>query len=252
MVLQRALEVAQAPERLRFASELYPHAVELYESPHGNHVVTMLIQILPPPVLQPLVDKLQEKGAPAIARHQYGCRVLERLVEHCPAAQIAPLLDEVAADSEALSRHPYGNFVVQHILEHGSPDLRHLLFQRLLPAVQCLATQRTASHVVQRVLDFCDGGCASAVVDSLLLSQSPHSLEEVACNRYGCHVVKQLSGLRDAVRRAMVKERLSAGLPSLEASQFGRRTLEEFELVMPLPEEAQARTADGDGPGHDS
>jgi len=249
-VLQKALEAAQAPERRRFASELFPHAVLLYESPHGNHVVTMLIKILPPPALQPLIDELQEKGAPAIARHQYGCRVLERLLEHCPAAQIAPLLDGLAADSEALSLHPYGNFVIQHALEHGSPDLRRFLLERLLPAAPRLATHRTASHVVQRMLDFCDGGCA--VVDSLLLSQSPHSLEEVACNRFGCHVVKQLSELRDTVRRAMVQERLSAQLPFLEASQFGRRALEAFELVMPLPEEAQARATGGRGPGQDS
>ncbi|CAK0837207.1 unnamed protein product [Prorocentrum cordatum] len=243
LVLQRALEVAQAPERRRLASELYPHAVQLYESPHGNHVVTMLIKLLPPPALQPLIERLQEKGAPAIARHQYGCRVLERLVEHCPAAQIAPLLDEVAADSEGLSLHPYGNFVIQHILEHGSPCLRRLLAERLLPVAPRLATHRTASHVVQRVLDFCDGG--SALVRSLLFSPSPHSLEEVACNRYGCHVVRQLSELRDAVSRAMVQERLAAHLPFLEASQFGRRALEAFELVAPLPAEAPA--VDGDG-----
>jgi len=234
-VVQTALEVAQAPERRMLLSELCPHAVQLYESPHGNYVVTKLIEIFPPPALEPLVRTLEEKGIPSVARHQYGCRVLERLVEHCPEPLIKSLLDQVVDNSEALSLHPYGNFVIQHLLEHGSADRRRLVLRQLLPAAPRLAVHRTASHVVQRVLDFCEVE-GLAVVDSLLSAQSPNSLVEVACSRYGCHVVRQLSELRDPGRRKLVQDSLSAQLQLLEAEQFGRRSAEAFGLVAPLPE----------------
>ena len=71
-----------------------------------------------------------------------GCRVLERLLEHCPTEQTAPLVEEapgcvalrgiawldgvappcprqVLAGAPQLCRHTFGNFVVQHVLEHG-------------------------------------------------------------------------------------------------------------------------------------
>merc|ERR1712100_32989 len=92
---------------------------ELYQSPHGNHVVTKIITVMPPTALQSLILELQGRVV-NVARHQYGCRLLERLLEHCPVNQVACVIEELLSDAEPLCRHPYGNFVMQHIFEHGS------------------------------------------------------------------------------------------------------------------------------------
>merc|ERR1711957_986134 len=90
-----------------------------------------------------------------VARHRYGCRILERLIEHCDEnRQLSSLLRELESQAESLSRHPFANFVIQHLLEHGSPDCRARIVQSLLPYLPMLAVHRTASHVVQRTLDY--------------------------------------------------------------------------------------------------
>jgi len=30
-----------------------------------------------------------------LARHAYGCRVLQRIIEHCTEAQVTPIVDEL-------------------------------------------------------------------------------------------------------------------------------------------------------------
>ena len=58
----------------------------------------------------------------ALSTHQYGCRVVQRLLEHCTMAkQRASVLGEVLRATPALAQDQYGNYVVQHVLQHNPP-----------------------------------------------------------------------------------------------------------------------------------
>ena len=52
-----------------------------------------------------------------MARHAYGCRVIQRILEHCLPEQKAPILQEILDNAEDLSVDQYGNYVVQHVLD---------------------------------------------------------------------------------------------------------------------------------------
>lgn len=71
-----------------------------------------------------IIDELLQAGPPPCkgAQHPYGCRIFQRLLEHCPPAQMEQLVECLLGDAAALSAHIYGNYVMQHLLEHGTAN----------------------------------------------------------------------------------------------------------------------------------
>ena len=57
----------------------------------------------------------------SLSTHPYGCRVIQRILEHCTAEQTTPVLEELHTNVESLLQDQYGNYVIQHVLEHGNP-----------------------------------------------------------------------------------------------------------------------------------
>lgn len=245
-VVQKALEVAGAKWRDKLVAVLGQFIVELYESPNGNHVLTKVVEVVPSAALGSIIQKLREKGASSVARHRFGCRVLERLIEHCSERELKGLLDQIITDAEMLARHQYGNFVVQHLLEHGTVEQRKTITERLINSMPRLAMHRTASHVVQRLLDYSDEERQHMVLASLLQAEVPASLVEIACSRYGSFVAEQLAGL--GVTREPVRQRLAERLVDLGGSPFGRRVAERFGLEVPFSDTimAPAELPEGD------
>lgn len=64
-------------------------------------------------------------GVVAMSRHPYGCRVIQRILEHCTLARVR---DSVKAQAQAaaldLARDVYGNYISQHLLIHGTTEDR--------------------------------------------------------------------------------------------------------------------------------
>lgn len=67
-----------------------------------------------------------------LATHPYGCRVIQRLLQHATIRQRERLITPAIMGSILnLARDPYGNYVVQNILEYGSESHRDLVLQSL-------------------------------------------------------------------------------------------------------------------------
>jgi len=230
-VVQKALELASSSDRDALVAALQPFVEELYDSPHGNHVLTKIVEVMPSAAIGFIIAKLLGKGS-TVARHRFGCRVLERLIEHCDESQIGGLIDEIVSESAMLCRHPYGNFVVQHLIEH-SPAHRSPILESMLQDLPLLAVHRTASHVVQKIMDYSEEDGKEAIVASLLHAEKPNSLVEVACSRYGSFVVEQLADMNEAGDE--VKQSIITGSEELSHSPFGKRVLEHIGLA-PLEE----------------
>eukprot|EP00435_Cladocopium_sp_Y103_P028321 s2134_g7.t1 len=229
-VVQKAIASASdVRDREKFAEELLQHAMDLYVSPHGNHVLAKLIEVLPSTRLVCIAEKMRGQ-ATVVARHQFGSRILERLMEHCSEEQMGFLLDELfdgAANLEALARHPFANFVVQHIFEHGMPERKSRCFQMLLPYVLQHATHKTASNVVQRMLEHADVSSQALIADAFLAGEGEESLETIAATRYGSFVVHSLVDKLHP-RIDAVKARVKAAQPQLSESKFSQKNILDF------------------------
>merc|ERR550537_1130640 len=154
-VVQAAVEVAGGEHRSLMTNYMHGHVAELLDSPHGNHVLQKCIEVLPPDTVQFVLNELcafPDHGL-SIARHRFGCRILERLFEHCPAEQTRPLAEGVIENAYVLCRHPFGNYVVQHVLEYGTLSQKNAVVEALIHGgVMQLAMHRVASNVIERAL----------------------------------------------------------------------------------------------------
>ena len=92
----------------------------------------------------------------ALSTHPYGCRVIQRILEHCTPAQTSPVLDELHQHTERLVQDQYGNYVIQHVLEHGRPDDRSTIVIELRGNVLSLSQHKFARCAAVKLAPLCE------------------------------------------------------------------------------------------------
>ena len=80
----------------------------------------------------------------SLSTHPYGCRVIQRILEHCTLEQILPLLEELHDQTDRLVQDQYGNYVIQHVLEHGRPEDKSKIVSELRGKVLILSQHKFA------------------------------------------------------------------------------------------------------------
>lgn len=92
--------------------ELEGHVLKCVKDQNGNHVVQKCIECVDPECLQFIIDSFRDQVF-ALSTHPYGCRVIQRILEHCMDEQTAPILQELHTNTESLVIDQYGNYVIQ-------------------------------------------------------------------------------------------------------------------------------------------
>merc|ERR1719379_3171626 len=84
---------------------------------------------LRPQACQFIIDELvMVKNITVAAKQKFGCRIIQRLLEHCREDQLQEIYEALLADGVELSKHPYGTYVMQHVAEYGTCEqVRRLL-----------------------------------------------------------------------------------------------------------------------------
>jgi len=230
-VVQQVIEIVGGEERARIVERFRGNSLVLLDSPHGNHVLQKCIEVMPPCSVRFILDELvyYQGGWGAVAKHRFGCRVVERLLEHCPEEMTSPLLAAVIPDTCVMCRHSYGNYVVQHILEYSSQAHQKAVITELAKGdVAALTQHRIASNVIEKALTQCSYDCQQLLA-SAILHAAPSSAGSVvlamACSRYGIFTVKRLLEVLKGPMREKLLQQLSAGAMQLRASKHGKELL---------------------------
>jgi hypothetical protein len=126
------------------------------DSPHGNHVLQRVIELMRPSAISSVLDGLIARMAPAeLARRRYGCRVLERIIEHFTphllVTSVGALLSDVCF---FFCRHVYGDCVIHHLLEHGAQAHRRRVINVLYSDPRTFALHTCAGHVLDKALSY--------------------------------------------------------------------------------------------------
>ena len=79
-----------------------------------------------------------------LSTHPYGCRVIQRILEHCTPEQTGPVLDELHEHTERLVQDQYGNYVIQHVLEHGHMEHKSQIVNTIRGKVLMLSQHKFA------------------------------------------------------------------------------------------------------------
>ena len=154
-LVQRVIELVWGREQWELVGELQGKVSEAVASKHANHVLQRCIEVMPPSAVHFILHELQSVYSPSeLAKHEYGCRVFQRMIEHFHPSQLDVFVDGVVDKAKELCFDPFGNFVIQHLVEHGSIKHKTIIAKMLSANVKIVANDAHASIVLDKALTY--------------------------------------------------------------------------------------------------
>lgn len=242
--VQSSLELAERTVQQQLAQEMWGHVKRAIASPHANYVVAKIVEVLPPSHSSFIVLELLGDGARA-ARHTFGCRVINRLIEHSIAAPAAgdvktALVEEILREAGELCRHQFGHHVMSTLLEHGRPDHKSAIVQALVQDLHGNCRHRRATYVIEKAMAWAQQDDVR-MLERCLVAEGKHNIIDLAENQFGCHVVKTLmqqtilgeNGDQQFSDAALfVQEVLRGNAGKLKENKFSVKLVDELEKVL--------------------
>jgi len=219
-VVQAVLAVTDRETQIKLSHCFYGHVLRLLASHHGNHVLQKCAEVMPPHAVQFLLFELSyhPQGWLGVANHKFGCRILQRLLEHSGNLTMVPFLEEVLTNIKWFSQGEFSNHVVKHILEHV-PAYRTKVVRALIQCgLHLLAQHEFARHVVEHALfGLEDPSVSKALIEHIL--STPGTIVQMAYKRYATDMVKQLLKTLEGTLRDRALQQLASAIPKLRASK---------------------------------
>ena len=118
---------------------------------NGNHVIQRAIQVVPAEHVAFIIDAFKNQ-VQSMAVHPYGCRVIQRMLEHCDDVPRRSILIELRPTIAQLLTDQYGNYVSQHILKYGDAADRAEVINMVKDQLLLFSKHKHASNVVEHCL----------------------------------------------------------------------------------------------------
>jgi pumilio RNA-binding family len=169
-----------------------------------------------------------------MAMHCYGCRVVQRVLEHCLPAQTKGILEELVQNLLSLFRDQYGNYVVQHILEHGRPVDRERILDLVKQMPLELSCHKFASNVVEKGLLLGDARERSVIIRAIIGDpREPQRLQMMVRDRFANYVVQRLLDVAEQSQKEEVFWILkdAATVTQLKKTSYGKHILGKLEQI---------------------
>lgn len=176
-VVQKAFETFPYPILTTLLQEFHENVMTCIHDQNGNHVIQKIMEIMSFKVklgegdesavefiLQDVLAQVSE-----LSCHPYGCRVMQRILEHCVESQRVQALDCISACQERLLDDQYGNYVIQHVLQFGRESDRTTILKIILKRdLLTLSRQKFASNVVEKLLKYGNSAQRNIMVKEML------------------------------------------------------------------------------------
>mmetsp|Transcript_4076 Transcript_4076/g.5978 ORF Transcript_4076/g.5978 Transcript_4076/m.5978 type:complete len:901 (+) Transcript_4076:229-2931(+) len=217
--------------------ELSAHVVKCVQDQNGNHVIQKCIeQIRPISRIGFILDAFRGNVC-NMAKHPYGCRVVQRVLENCEQDRICYSLSELIAEINTLVQDQYGNYVVQHIIE-GSRRKHPTERKRLIKAVQdnvmFFSMHKFASNVVEKCLQYGDTAERREIIERMLekqtnpdgtISKRGCALQQMMKDPYANYVVQKVMDMAQPDQRDRVLSIVRDNAPALKRLTYGKHIL---------------------------
>lgn len=194
-VVQKAFEALDEDDLPRMLREFHHNVLSCIQDQNGNHVIQKCIEVLNSRAnkasklgdthrstfLSEQIDFIIDDvlaNTTSLSCHPYGCRVLQRILEHCSDKRKVAILDEIKTCHKTLLDDQYGNYVIQHVLQYGRVEDRDSIVLLVVEnGLLGLSRQKFASNVVEKLLKYGNGNQSRAVVREML------KVREEGCSR---------------------------------------------------------------------
>eukprot|EP00186_Timspurckia_oligopyrenoides_P004568 CAMPEP_0182447200 /NCGR_PEP_ID=MMETSP1172-20130603/12704_1 /TAXON_ID=708627 /ORGANISM="Timspurckia oligopyrenoides, Strain CCMP3278" /LENGTH=785 /DNA_ID=CAMNT_0024643551 /DNA_START=118 /DNA_END=2475 /DNA_ORIENTATION=- len=233
-VVQKALELLDVESRHLLESELLGHILPCIRDQNGNHVIQKCVELSSGTHEMKYIIDAMDGYLIELATHSYGCRVVQRLLEHAPLDLKRPITVEILFRVSELILDQYGNYVIQHVVEHGSDKERSRVVDALLNQVPRLSQHKYASNVIERCLQFGDKFQRRALIEELLSAGTPGSssrcaLPDLVRDQFGNYVVQRVLDVAEADQRERAVNLLRSEIDSIKKCSYGKHIMMRLE-----------------------
>ncbi|KAK8695807.1 hypothetical protein V6N13_000955 [Hibiscus sabdariffa] len=232
-VIQKAIEVVDLDQKIKMVQELDGSVVRCVRDQNGNHVIQKCIECVPEENIQFIVTTFFDQVV-TLSTHPYGCRVIQRILEHCkdPKTQ-SKVMDEILGSVSMLAQDQYGNYVVQHVLEHGKPDERSVIIKELAGKIVQMSQQKFASNVVEKCLTFGGPDERQLLVNEMLGSTDENEpLQAMMKDQFANYVVQKVLETCDDQQRELILSRIKVHLNALKKYTYGKHIVARVEKLV--------------------
>ncbi|CAN6471712.1 unnamed protein product [Victoria cruziana] len=200
---------------------------------NGNHVIQKCIECIPQDAIQFIISSFYDQVV-TLSTHPYGCRVIQRVLEHCddPKTQHI-MMDEIMQSVCMLAQDQYGNYVVQHVLEHGKPHERSSIIKQLAGQIVQMSQQKFASNVVEKCLTFGGPEERQILVNEMLGSTDENEpLQAMMKDQFANYVVQKVLETCDDQQRELILSRIKVHLNALKKYTYGKHIVARVEKLV--------------------
>ncbi|KAK0732721.1 armadillo-type protein [Apiosordaria backusii] len=150
-VVQKALSHVLVEQQAELVKELEPEILTIVKDQNGNHVVQKIIQTVPRQHIGFIFDCFKGRVS-ELSSHAYGCRVIQRALEHGNEADGRSIMKELHSCAQMLIMDQYGNYVTQHVITDGSPEDRSKMVALVMSQLPIFTKHKFASNVVEKCI----------------------------------------------------------------------------------------------------
>nr|KAF6430127.1 pumilio RNA binding family member 2 [Molossus molossus] len=231
-VIQKALESISSDQQVisEMVKELDGHVLKCVKDQNGNHVVQKCIECVQPQSLQFIIDAFKGQVF-VLSTHPYGCRVIQRILEHCTAEQTLPVSEELHQHTEQLVQDQYGNYVIQHVLEHGRPEDKSKIVSEIRGKVLALSQHKFASNVVEKCVTHASRAERALLIDEVCCqNDGPHSaLYTMMKDQYANYVIQKMIDMAEPAQRKIIMHKIRPHITTLRKYTYGKHILAKLE-----------------------
>jgi hypothetical protein len=232
-VIQKALESIDSEQQMELLSEMNGEVLKCVKDQNGNHVVQKVIEKVEPVRLQFIIDSfIGENGDSvcALAKHPYGCRVIQRVLEHCSEEQKRPVLEQLHLNIKDLVLDQYGNYVIQHVIEHGAPGDRDRIVNEIKGDVLKHAQHKFASNVIEKCLTHGANEHKNILISEVCGDGTkPTPLLEMMKDPFANYVVQKMLDVADSTHRRKMMNAIKPHIPMLRKFSYGKHITTKLE-----------------------
>ncbi|KAF9595529.1 hypothetical protein IFM89_000617 [Coptis chinensis] len=232
-VIQKAIEVVDLDQQTQMVAELNGHIMRCVRDQNGNHVIQKCIECIPQDAIEFIVSSFYDQVV-TLSTHPYGCRVIQRVLEHCDDPKTQQIMmDEIMNSVCKLAKDQYGNYVVQHVLEHGKPHERTSIITKLAGQIVEMSQQKFASNVVEKCLAFGGPAERQILVNEMLGSTDENEpLQAMMKDQFANYVVQKVLETCDDQQRELILSRIKVHLNALKKYTYGKHIVARVEKLV--------------------
>ena len=155
LLVQRVVKLVWGDEQRELVGELQGFVSAAVADQHGNHVIQKCTELMRNSDVHFILHELQRVYLPSeLAKHRYGCRVFQRMIEHFDPSQLDSFVDGLVENAKELCFDEFGNYVIQTLFENGSIKHKTIISNMLLANVEKVAKDSLATRVLDKALTY--------------------------------------------------------------------------------------------------